>query len=217
MPGSLGRLVRLPPILVAARQPRNPPHILGCATRRASGPHRQHQHRHNHFPMPHASTLHPRTQVATQTPKPLQRKICFERWHPLCHLLPVRSVKTMLALMLALAWAPLMWHCNLETVPALKFLRCVSVGQPAGSVPGHCDGASCCAVESGKYQAPSHQQIVPVFTLALLSFDVVADSGHSSPPQITLGLLTAAPPELSSTWQFTFRTAPPSRAPSLVS
>ena len=123
----------------------------------------------------------------------------------------------MLALMLALAWVPLMSHCQLESASGLQFLRCASDDQPPASVPGHCDGASCCAVESGKYQAPSHQQIVPVFALALLPFDLVADSGHSLPPQVSLGLLTAAPPELSSTWQFTFRTAPPSRAPSLVS
>lgn len=127
----------------------------------------------------------------------------------------------MFALMLALAWVPLMSHCQLESSSVLAFLRCAPEGQPPGSVPGHCDGPSCCAVESGKYQAPSHQQIVPVFVpvfaLALLPFDLVADSGNSLPPQVSLGLLTAAPPELSSTWQFTFRTAPPSRAPSLVS
>jgi hypothetical protein len=123
----------------------------------------------------------------------------------------------MLALLLALAWVPLMSHCKLETVPGLQFLRCAFEDQAPAKAPGHCDGASCCAVESGKYQAPSHQQIVPVFALAPLPFDVIADCDRALPPAVSLGLLTAAPPEFSSTWQFTFRTAPPSRAPSLVS
>ena len=123
----------------------------------------------------------------------------------------------MLALMLALAWAPLMSHCQLESASDLAFLRCAPDAQPPASVPGHCDGPSCCAVESGKYQAPSHQQIVPVFALALLSFDFVADSGNSLPPQVTLDLPATAPPELSKAWQFISRAAPPCRAPSLVS
>ena len=123
----------------------------------------------------------------------------------------------MLALTLALAWAPLMSHCSLETLPGLKFLRCASEAHQSPGAPVHCDTTSCCPVESGSYQAPSHQPLVPVFALALLSFDLLSDPEPSAPPQVTLGLLTAAPPELSSTWQFALRTAPPSRAPSLLS
>ena len=123
----------------------------------------------------------------------------------------------MLALLLALAWAPLMSHCALETVPGLKFLRCASEGQTPASAPGHCDGTSCCAVESGVYQAPSHQQIVPAFALALLSFCAVADAGYPPSPRVPVDLLTSAPPELATAWQFTSRASPPCRAPSLVS
>jgi hypothetical protein len=123
----------------------------------------------------------------------------------------------MLALMLSLAWVPLMSHCKLETVPGFQFLRCAFEDQAPAKAPGQCDGTSCCAVESGKYQAPGSQQIVPVFAFALLSFEIAADPGHSTPPQVTLGLLTVAPPDLSTTWQFTSRTAPLARAPSLLS
>lgn len=119
----------------------------------------------------------------------------------------------MLALLLALAWAPMMTHCTLETVPGLQFLSCAPEGQPAS----HCDGVSCCAVESGNYQTPSHQQIVPVLAIALLPFDIVAELAPSSPPQVGLCILTSAPPELSQAWQFTFRTAPLCRAPSILS
>ena len=119
----------------------------------------------------------------------------------------------MLALLLALAWAPMTAHCSLETVPGLQFLRCASDAQPAT----HCDGVSCCAVESGTYQAPSHEQIVPVLALTLLSFDIVADLEPSSPLQAGPCVLISAPPELSKAWQFSFRTAPHCRAPSILS
>jgi hypothetical protein len=123
----------------------------------------------------------------------------------------------MLALMLALAWVPLMSHCQIESSSGFAFLRCAPETHPSANVPGHCAGSSCCAVESGKYQAPSNQQIVPAFAFALLAFGIVADPEPSLLPQVSLSFLTAAPPDLSTTWQFTFRTAPLSRAPSLIS
>ena len=122
----------------------------------------------------------------------------------------------MLALLLALAWVPLTSHCLLESAYGFEFLRCTADTQSSPANPAHCGDDSCCSVEKASYQAPSHQQIIPVFALALLPSELVADSEHSLPPQVTLGLLTTAPPELSAGWQFAFRTALPSRAPSLV-
>lgn len=122
----------------------------------------------------------------------------------------------MLALMLALAWAPVMSHCQLEAA-GFEFLSCAAEDHAPANAPTHCDGASCCAAESGKYQAPGYQRIVPVLALVPLLFDVVADSDCASSPPISLDLLTTAPPELSPAWQFTLRAAPPSRAPSFVS
>lgn len=119
----------------------------------------------------------------------------------------------MLALLLALAWAPMMAHCTLETVPGLQFLRCAPDSQPAA----HCDGVSCCAVESGDYQAPSHQQIVPGLPVVLLTFDLAAKPEHSRPAPVGLAPPISVPPELSTTWQFISRTAPLCRAPSFVS
>ena len=141
----------------------------------------------------------------------------LEHLQPSWHLLRVRSLKTMLALLLALAWAPLTTHCELESASGLEFLRCASDGQPPAGVPGHCDDASCCAVESAKYPVPSHRPIVPVFVLVPPPFGVVADCELPQPPKVTLDLLTSAPPELSTAWQFISRAAPPCRAPSLVS
>jgi hypothetical protein len=119
----------------------------------------------------------------------------------------------MLALLLTLAWAPMMAHCTLETIPGLQFLRCGSDAQPAA----HCDGVSCCAAESGDCQAPSHQQVFPVLAIVSLSFDLVANPEYSRLAQLGLAPPNSAPPELSTAWQFISRAAPPCRAPSLVS
>jgi hypothetical protein len=134
-----------------------------------------------------------------------------------CHLLRVRSVKTMLALLLALAWAPMMAHCTLETVSGLQFLRCAADTQSSPANTDPCGDNGCCAVESANYQAPSHQQIVPVWAIALLPFDILGDLEPSPPPKVGRCHLSSAPPELSTAWQFISRTAPPCRAPSLAS
>jgi hypothetical protein len=122
----------------------------------------------------------------------------------------------MLALLLALAWAPLTTHCELESASGLEFLRCASVGQPPEGVPGHCDDASCCGVESAKYPVPSQRPIVPVFTLVPAPFGVVAHCELPQPLKVTPDLPATAPPELSTAWQFISRTASLCRAPSLV-
>lgn len=123
----------------------------------------------------------------------------------------------MLALLLALAWAPLTAHCELESATGLDFLRCASASQPASNGAGHCDDTSCCAVESAKYPAPSQRPIVPVFVLVALPLDLVTHYELPQPPRVTLDLPTSAPPELSTAWQFIARAAPPCRAPSLAS
>jgi len=123
----------------------------------------------------------------------------------------------MLALTLALIWTPLMSHCALETVPGLQFLRCAPDVHSSASASGHCGDGACCAFESGKFHTPSHQPAAPVFIFALLPFGLVADFEPVFPPEVSLGVLTSAPPGLSTAWQFSLRAAPLSRAPSLVS
>ena len=122
----------------------------------------------------------------------------------------------MLALLLALVWAPLVSHCELEGASGLDFLRCAPASQPATDGPGHCDD-SCCAVESANYPAPTHRIVVPAPVLVTLPYTLLAQRELPLPLQATLDLPTSAPPELSTAWQFIARAAPPCRAPSLVS
>jgi len=127
--------------------------------------------------------------------------------------LRVRSLR-ILVVLLALAWVPLMSHCQLESVDGLEFLGCAAQTE---SLPADCSETGCCSVERSDYQAPGHQETIPILILAPLPADLVAGSERSRPPQASFGPLTAAPPELSATWQFISRAAPPCRAPSLVS
>lgn len=135
------------------------------------------------------------------------------RWR---HLLRVRTLRTMLIVALALLWVPLMSHCKLESIPGFEFLHCASDAQGSPANPGHC-GAGCCSVESAKYQAPRNQETTPVVVVVILPCDLLSDLAQSLPPEVSLGILTAAPPELPTSWQFTSRTALPPRAPSLAS
>jgi len=114
-------------------------------------------------------------------------------------------------------WVLMSSHCGLENVPGWQFLACSSPIQTTQHDSSGCgDDDACATVESGNYKSEESQvsagepSLTPIpFTLALL-FDVPESSaGHGSP-----GL---TPPELARSWQFSFRTALPPRAPSLLS
>lgn len=116
---------------------------------------------------------------------------------------------------LALLWVLAASHCFLETIPALDFLRC-SAESPTSSDPDHGCDDSCCTVESASFPAQRHQDALPICIVAIVPSDVVAVAAGSLPPEGSLGILTAAPPELTKTWQFLSRAALPPRAPSLA-
>ncbi len=151
------------------------------------------------------------------TTGPAVRKESIEPYPALRHLLSVRTFKTLMVALLALAWVPLMSHCLIEVVPGFEFLSCSSDVQTSNEGGDPCKSSGCCAVESAKYQSPRQQEITPIVVVAILpaeNFDVLE---QSLPAQVSLGVLTAAPPDLPTSWQFSLRTALPVRAPSLAS
>ena len=129
----------------------------------------------------------------------------------------VRIFRTMMVVLLALAWVPLTSHCSIEAVPGFEFLRCSTDVQSSNEGNDPCKEGGCCAVESAKYQSPRHQEITPVVFVAILPADTFGVVEQSLPAEVSLGILTAAPPELPASWQFSLRTALPVRAPSLAS
>ena len=67
----------------------------------------------------------------------------------------------MLFLVLAFAWAPITWHCNLEVLPVLDFLACCAHEEDAAPHQDNdCDSDSCAVVESGNYKTQEEQVFV---------------------------------------------------------
>ncbi len=125
----------------------------------------------------------------------------------------VRRLFTVVAFLLIGCWAPLTAHCNLDRLPAFEFLKCAQDAQPAGD----CDDTACDSVESGLYKTQEHPELnlspvleVVCFALFLVEPDNANDSAFECAP-------TVSPPDLPVTWQFSFRTALPPRAPSITS
>lgn len=126
---------------------------------------------------------------------------------------PVNWLNRILALVLVTLWVPITSHCPLESLPGLGFLQCAS-GTPSDN---DCSEDACQALESGAYKVESNRTVVPptVLCVAWLGWlPVVTDSPGGASGQ---GESTSAPPELSQTWQFSFRTASSPRAPSFAS
>jgi hypothetical protein len=101
-----------------------------------------------------------------------------------------------------------------------EFLRCatdVHASDPAKEGGDPCEDAGCCPVESAQYHAPRQNEIAPVVISAVVSADNFGAVEQSRPKEASLGILTAAPPDLPSSWQFRFRTALAPRAPSFAS
>lgn len=120
-----------------------------------------------------------------------------------------------MALLLALAWMPIISHCLLETLSETAFTSCCA---ESSSESDDCTDKGCCAVEFASYQSLRNEELAPAPVISLLFVtDLPAAIDQSLPAEVSLGVLTAAPPEYTHVWQFVSRTALPVRAPSFVS
>jgi len=108
-------------------------------------------------------------------------------------------------------WLPVTFHCELESIPGLEFVRCVS----DTSDRSDCGDDGCCAVEKSQYKSEQHRQPIPVFSP--ISSAPLLNVANTLPEAASAGAHTAAPPELLKTWQFALRSASPPRAPSFAS
>jgi len=122
-----------------------------------------------------------------------------------------------LVVLVAVAWLPMTVHCRLESIPGLEFLACESDNNSDGKQRSDCGDTGCCSAEHSQYKTERHQLKRPSPDFLLLASVPVVDLAKALPPEVTVGVLTAAPPELSTTWHFICRTALPVRAPSLAS
>jgi hypothetical protein len=121
-----------------------------------------------------------------------------------------------MALVVALTWVLVSSHCKIEGMPGFEFLRCATDVHESESGGDPCTDAGCCSLESAQYHAPRQQEVAAVVLVAIVATDELRVVEQSLPKEVRLGILTAAPPEIPSSWQFSLRTALPARAPSLA-
>lgn len=129
----------------------------------------------------------------------------------------VRHFRSILFALVAFLWLPVSAHCQLETVPGLEFLACQSAGPASGNPNSHCADSGCCSAERSEYTAEQTPFSQPSPDLFVITSEPVLTLPNSLPAEVSVGILTAAPPELSTTWHFASRTALPVRAPSTAS
>jgi hypothetical protein len=106
-------------------------------------------------------------------------------------------------------------HCDLEHVPGFQFLAWCHSQDAAPQQDADCGGDTCSEVESALYSAGTREVTVPLPLLALSFLLPMTDDAPMTSVSEPLWL-TESPPELSRAWQFSYRTALPPRAPSLV-
>ena len=126
-------------------------------------------------------------------------------------------LRTAIIAVLALVWVPLTSHCRVEAMPGFEFLRCAADVQTPDEGGDPCKDSGCCSIESAQYHALRQHEIAPIVIVAMVGADDFGVVERSLPKEVSLGILTAAPPELPTSWQFSHRKALPVRAPSLAS
>jgi hypothetical protein len=121
----------------------------------------------------------------------------------------VKRLHQIVGLVLLVLWVPITAHCTLENVPGLEFLKCATDSDQGKD----CKGDSCTQLESATYKiSDTHTDFLPSAFTALFAFVMAEFPADEQPIAII-----EAPPEISCSWQFSFRTALPPRAPSFVS
>lgn len=126
----------------------------------------------------------------------------------------MQKLRAIAVVALAALWVAVGAHCLLEQVSGFRFLRCD--GPRSASPPGsHCSDEGCQTVESGQY-LPTAQTATEV-SFEMLLLEPLSLAEIALPADVSSGVVTAVPPDLPRTWQFSFRTALPARAPSSLS
>ncbi len=116
---------------------------------------------------------------------------------------------------LLVLWGLATLHCDLERVPGFGFLASCHSADASPHQDKDCDSDGCSAVESGFYKMEEQAASAPV-PLLVLSFLLPVWEATPPPARPQAAILNGSPPELPRVWQFSYRTALPPRAPSLI-
>ena len=143
--------------------------------------------------------------------------VMIEHFLPMGSLVRVQSIKTVMVVMLVALWALASNHCRLELVSGLSFMACSQQNDCAGQQDKDCETDGCATVENQFYKAETTQQSMPAPVLLFAFFLNPLLDELAIPEGVSHVLPDAAPTELARVWQFSYRTALPPRAPSLLS
>ena len=121
----------------------------------------------------------------------------------------------LVALTVLALWRLAAMHCKLEALPGLDFLKSCCFVDSASATGDDCENDGCGPVEDGGYRAEEETASAPQPHLILAVLSSVIEPPLAE--RQARGLVAShSPPELPRGWQFSYRTALPPRAPSLV-
>jgi hypothetical protein len=133
------------------------------------------------------------------------------------YLYPVRIFRTWLAIAMALLYLPASGYCLFEKTGLVTPVDCCAEGTSHDQEEqAPCGGYGCCPIEYAVYLSLDSgfaDLVIPPADLAFLS----AVLPPELPVEVPIAKLGWRPPDLPKSWQFSFRTALPPRAPSLAS
>lgn len=110
-------------------------------------------------------------------------------------------------------WVPLTSHCTWEYIPDLALFKCSGDTEQPSEQKSDCADDGCAQLETATYRSSDTQpEVAPPAFLVLFQLLTLTD-----PASETCVAAVTTPPEIFTSWQFTFRTALPPRAPSFVS
>ncbi|MBP9901176.1 MAG: hypothetical protein KBH45_06940 [Verrucomicrobia bacterium] len=125
----------------------------------------------------------------------------------------VRYFRNVFFALAAFLWLPVSAHCQLERVPGLEFLACLTESDCHNEQRSDRNDNGCCLVEKSEYKLNQTRLTLPTPDFILLSLSPVLDFANVFPAEVSASILTTAPPEFPKCWQFLSRTALPVRAP----
>jgi len=120
-------------------------------------------------------------------------------------------------MVLLVVWMPATSLCLLERSGWLANDNCCSSSSQDSPNKRPADATLCCALASAAYKTNDHRPVAPV--AATMMQPALVTLAEPVPPwgKSPSASLSLSPPELPTTWQFSFRAALPPRAPSFVS
>ena len=135
-------------------------------------------------------------------------------------LIDVNRVKTIVSLLLVTVWLPASSHALLEHFEWIHQVHGDHDADSGGSNEHDTDNHEAtdghCALSSTHVSVSVPDTVASPFLLTTLGLEWASEL-HAEPHPSGLAPPGTAPPLLSHCWQFSFRTALPARAPSLIS